>query len=559
MTSVPAASNPFLTFLLTARLSWDSSARKKLPLEAKDEIKSRIHTAEKFVPLDRLALSPQCGFASTMEGNLLSEADQEAKLRLVAETAREVWGDAKSPVSSKVKGEVRLIQLNLPPGPKGFPVLGSVFEPKGDTITYLTNCTREYGDIVFFRFLGVPACYVQASGSTSSPSLVTQNNNFVKSKDYRAMHAACWATACSSAKAISGACGQRKFIQPSISSGKNHGLRANHGGLHTQRMLETWSDGQTLDMHEAMMRLTLGIVAKTLFDADVSHEAEDVDAALAVLMGKFLRQAGMALLLPRWFPLPTSQLLKRAVGRLDKVIYGIIEQRRAGGQMSGDLLGAFLQTRDDEGIGMTDRQLHDEIMTLFLAGRGNDGKRAFLDVAPARPKSLKSNSKLIRGTLITVLNGKIPTPADLPRLVYSDMVLRESMRMYPPVWVIGRRALSAFRLGEYEIPANTNMLISQYLMHRDTRYFPEPERFDPERWRAGDPRAASLPRFAYFPFGGGPRVCIGAAFGMMEAVLLLATIAQKFKIEVAPGEKVSMQPSVTLRPRNGIPVKLKRR
>src|SRR5258708_10880299 len=136
----------------------------------------------------------------------------------------------------------------------------------------------------------------------------------------------------------------------------------------TQRMLASWSDGQALDIHEAMMSLTLGIVAKTLFDADVSHEAEAVDAALTVLMGKFLRQAGLALLLPRWVPLPTSQLLKRAVDRLDKVIYGIIEQRRASGQMSGDLLSVFLQVQDDEGIGMTDRQLHDEIMTLFLAG-----------------------------------------------------------------------------------------------------------------------------------------------------------------------------------------------
>jgi cytochrome P450 len=349
---------------------------------------------------------------------------------------------------------------------------------------------------------------------------------------------------------------QRKLIQPAFHQEKITAY-AQIMVDYTQRMLETWSDGQTLDMHEAMMRLTLGIVAKTLFDADVSHEAEDVDAALAVLMGKFLRQAGMALLLPTWVPLPTSQLLKRAVGRLDKVIYGIIEQRRASGQMSGDLLSAFLQTRDDEGVGMTDRQLHDEIMTLFLAGHettANVLSWTWLLLG----QNPEAEQKLIE-ELTRVLNGKIPTPSDLPRLVYTDMVLRESMRLYPPVWVIGRRALSSFRLGDYEIPANTNMLISQYLMHRDSRYFPDPDRFDPERWRAGDARAAALPRFAYFPFGGGPRVCIGAAFGMMEAVLLLATIAQKFQIQIVPGEKVSMQPSVTLRPRNGIPVKLKRR
>jgi cytochrome P450 len=428
-----------------------------------------------------------------------------------------------------------------------------VFEPKGDTITYLKKCTREYGDIVFFRFLGVPACYLSKPEYIESV-LVTQNNNFVKSKDYRAMRRVLGNGLLLSEGEFWRR--QRKLIQPAFHQEKITAY-AQIMVDYTQRMLETWSDGQTLDMHEAMMRLTLGIVAKTLFDADVSHEAEDVDAALTVLMGKFLRQAGMALLLPRWFPLPTSQLLKHAVGRLDKVIYGIIEQRRASGQMSGDLLSAFLQTRDDEGVGMTDRQLHDEIMTLFLAGHettANVLSWAWLLLG----QNPEVEQKLIE-ELDRVLNGKIPTPADLPRLAYTDMVLRESMRLYPPVWVIGRRALSSFRLGDYEIPANTNMLISQYLMHRDARYFPEPERFDPERWRAGDPRAASLPRFAYFPFGGGPRVCIGAAFGLMEAVLLLATIAQKFKIEVAPGEKVIMQPSVTLRPRNGIPVKLKRR
>ena len=432
-------------------------------------------------------------------------------------------------------------------------MLGSVFEPKGDTIRYLTSCAREYGDIVFFRFLGVPACYVSRPEYIES-ILVTQSNNFVKSKDYRAMRRVLgnglllsegdfWRR-------------QRKLIQPAFHQSRIAAYAEIMVG-YAERMLASWSDGQALDIHEAMMRLTLGIVAKTLFDADVSHEAEDVDAALAVLMGKFLPQAGMALLLPTWIPLPTSRLLKRAVGRLDKVIYGIIEQRRVSGQMSGDLLSAFLQAQDDEGLGMTDRQLHDEIMTLFLAGHettANVLSWTWLLLG----QNPEVEQKLIE-ELTRVLGGRVPVPADLPQLVYTDAVLRESMRLYPPVWVIGRRALAAFRLGDYEIPADTNVLISQYLMHRDARYFPEPDRFDPDRWSAGDPRAAALPRFAYFPFGGGPRVCVGAGFAMMEAVLLLATIAQQFQIQIPPGEKISMQPSVTLRPRSGIPTELKRR
>jgi cytochrome P450 len=443
--------------------------------------------------------------------------------------------------------------LKLPPGPKGLPLFGSVFEPRGDTIGYLTKCAREYGDIVFFRFLGVPACFVNRPDYIESV-LVTQNNNFVKSKDYRAMRRVLGNGLLLSEGGFWRR--QRKLIQPAFHQERIAAYAEIMVG-YTQRMLATWSDGQTLDIHEAMMRLTLGIVAKTLFDADVSHEAEDVDAALAVLMGKFLPQAGLALLLPTWVPLPTSQLLKRAVGRLDKVIYGIIEQRRAGGQMSGDLLSAFLQVQDDEGVGMTDRQLHDEIMTLFLAGHETTANVLswtwfLLGQNPEVEEKLFEE-------LGRVLGGRLPTPADLPRLLYTDTVLRESMRLYPPVWVIGRRALAPFRLGEYELPADTNVLISQLILHKDARYFPDPERFDPDRWNASDPRGAALPRFSYFPFGGGPRVCIGAGFGMMEAVLLLATIAQQFRIQIAAGQNVKIQPTVTLRPRNGIPATLRRR
>jgi cytochrome P450 len=432
-------------------------------------------------------------------------------------------------------------------------VFGSVFEPRGDSIGYLTRCAREFGDIVFFRFLGVPACFVNRPDYIESV-LVTQNNNFVKSKDYRAMRRVLGNGLLLSEGEFWRR--QRKLIQPAFHQERIVAY-ADIMTDHAQRMLSSWSDGQTLDIHEAMMHLTLGIVAKTLFDADVSHEAEDVDAALSILMGKFLRQAGLALLLPAWVPLPTSRLLKRAVGRLDKVIYGIIEQRRASGQMSGDLLSVFLQAHDDEGVGMTDRQLHDEIMTLFLAGHETTANVLswtwfLLGLNP------EVEEKLIE-ELRRVLGGRVPTPADLPQLVYTDMVLRESMRLYPPVWVIGRRALAPFRLGEYELPADTNMLISQLILHRDARYFPEPLQFNPDRWSPSDPRAVSLPRFAYFPFGGGPRVCIGAGFAMMEAVLLLATIAQQFRIQIAPGQKVKMQPTVTLRPRNGIPVTLKRR
>src|SRR5579863_8266433 len=301
-------------------------------------------------------------------------------------------------------------KLKLPPGPKGFPVVGSVFEPKGDTIRYLTKCAREYGDIVFFRFLGVPACFVNRPDYIESV-LVAQSNNFVKSKDYRAMRRVLGNGLLLSEGEFWRR--QRKLIQPAFHQDRIAAYAETMVG-YAQRMLASWSDGQTLDIHEAMMRLTLGIVAKTLFDADVSHEAEDVDAALSILMGKFLRQAGLALLLPAWVPLPTSRLLKRAVGRLDKVIYGIIGQRRASGQMSGDLLSVFLQAHDDEGVGMTNRQLHDEIMTLFLAGHETTA-----NVLSWTWLLLGQNPEVERKLveeLRRVLGARAPTPADLSRL-----------------------------------------------------------------------------------------------------------------------------------------------
>jgi cytochrome P450 len=388
--------------------------------------------------------------------------------------------------------------------------------------------------------------------------LVTQHNNFEKSKDYRALRRVLGNGLLTSEGDFWRR--QRKLVQPAFHQARIASY-AEVMVAYTERMLATWEDGQkisgglasepaSIDVHEAMMRLTLDIVAKTLFDTDVSREAEDVGTALQFLMSKFFRQAAFALLLPSFVPIPTTQQLRRAVKQLDKVIYEIIRRRHASETSSDDLLSVFLEAQDDEGIRMTDRQLHDEIMTLFLAGHettANALSWTWLLLGQHPDVEEKLAEELRR-----VLGGRSPTMADLPRLTYTDMVLKEAMRLYPPVWVIGRRALAPFRLGEYELPAGTNVLMSQRITHRDPRYFPEPERLDPGRWKATDPRNLSLPRFAYFPFGGGPRVCVGAGFATMEAALLLATIAQRFKLTLVPGQTIVPLPSVTLRPKSGI-------
>ena len=428
-----------------------------------------------------------------------------------------------------------------------------MFEPRGDAIRYFTKCIREYGDIVFLRFLGVPMCLVNRPDCIESV-LVTQHNNFEKSKDYRALRRVLGNGLLTSEGVFWRR--QRKLVQPAFHQGRIAAY-AEVMVAYTERMVASWKHGEGLDVHEAMMRLTLDIVAKTLFDTDVSREAQDVGAALQVLMSKFFRQAGFALLLPSFIPIPTTRRLQRAVGQLDKVIYEIIRRRRTSGQTSGDLLSVLLRAQDDEGLGMTDRQLHDEIMTLFLAGHETTANALswtwlLLGQNPGVEEKLVEE-------LRRVLGGRSPTAADLPRLTYTEMILREAMRLYPPVWVIGRRGLAPFRMGEYELPAETNVLMSQIITHRDARYFPDPDRFDPDRWKADDPRFVSLPRFAYFPFGGGPRVCIGAGFAMMEAVLLLATIAQRSTLTLVPGQTIEKLPSVTLRPKSGIRVILHRR
>jgi len=441
----------------------------------------------------------------------------------------------------------------LPPGPKGLPFFGEVFKPRGDAIGYLSRIAREYGDIVFVRFLGVPMCLINRPEYIESV-LTTQSLNFEKSKDYRALRRVLGAGLLTSEGELWRR--QRRLIQPAF----YHERVSDYAeGMveYTERMLASWQDGQMRDVHADMMRLTLDIVAKTLFGTEVSREAEDVGASLHLLMRRFMKQAGYAFLLPSRIPLPTTLRIRRAVRRLNQVIYEIIRSRRASGRRSGDLLSMLLDAHDEEGAVMTDRQLQDEIMTLFLAGHETTATALswtwlLLAQNPAVETALAE--KLQR-----VLGGRAPQVADLPRLSYAEMVLKEAMRLYPPVWVIGRRALAPFQLGEYQLPARTNVLMLQYLMHRDARYFPEPERFDPERWRENDPRNASLPRFAYFPFGGGPRVCVGAGFGMMETMLLLAAIAQRFKLSLVPNQTIEMLPSVTLRPKNGIRVTLARR
>jgi cytochrome P450 len=294
------------------------------------------------------------------------------------------------------------------------------------------------------------------------------------------------------------------------------------------------------------------IVAEVLFSVEVSEDAQKVAAALNLLMR---HTTGLRMIMPpllRHVPLPALVRVKRAVHELDEIVNRIIRQRRANGDETGDLLSMLMAARDEDGSVMTDRQLRDEIMTFLLAG--HETTAVSLSWTWYLLSQHPEAAHQLRRELNDVLGGRTPRLEDLACLPYTDKVVKESMRLYPPAWSLARSTTNETNIGGYRLPMGANVVMSPWIMHRDPRFFDHPERFDPDRWTTQ--ATQHLPRFAYFPFGGGPRFCIGASFAMMEANLLLATIAQRFQVSLVPGHPVAPQPGITLRPRYGMHMKM---
>ncbi|HKS29124.1 MAG TPA: cytochrome P450, partial [Pyrinomonadaceae bacterium] len=316
------------------------------------------------------------------------------------------------------------------------------------------------------------------------------------------------------------------------------------------RTAASWRDGEQLDMLQEMMRLTLAIVAKTLFDADVEEEAQEIGEALATILSLFNAMMFPFAELLEKLPLPQNKRFERAKRRLDETIYRIIDERRKSGEDRGDLLSMLLMSQDEEGTGgMTDKQVRDEAMTLFLAGHETTANA--LTWTWYLLSQHEEQEARLHSELDEVLAGRErPRVEDVERLRYTEMVLMESMRLYPPAWAIGRLATKEIEIGGYRIAPGSLVLVSQYVMHRDARYYPEPERFDPERWTM-EAREAR-PQFSYFPFGAGARRCIGESFAWMEGILLIATLARRFRMRHVPTHPVELQPLITLRPKHGM-------
>jgi cytochrome P450 len=443
----------------------------------------------------------------------------------------------------------------LPPGPKGRFLTGNLLDYSRDQLGYLTRCAREYGDVVRLRFVNVRV-YLLNHPDHVEYVLIRNNNNFIKSRGQRHSLGFLGGGLLTSEGPLWRR--QRRLAQPAF-----HQERISaYGGTMVEcaeRTVSAWQDGEVRDVHEDMARLTLEIVAKTLFGTLLTKELEEVGEALAVIAKRFAGRGGVLFQIPKSIPTPGNLRFRRAIRRLDEIVYGIIRRRRASGEDAyprGDLLSILLAARDEEtGEAMSDEQLRDEVMTILLAGHETTANALSWTwyLIAGHPEA---EAKLFE-ELREVLAGRAPTAEDLPRLGYADAVIKESMRLYPPVWAFGREALKDCKIGGYHVPAGTQLVMSQWVMHRDPRYYENPGKFRPERWT--EDSAEKPPKYAYFPFGGGPRLCIGRPFAKMEAVLLLATIAQRFQFSPASGRPVMPQPSITLRPKGGTKMALTRR
>lgn len=414
-----------------------------------------------------------------------------------------------------------------------------------DPLHVSMNLARKYGDVLHFK-LGREEVFFLNHPDDIRELLVVQHENFRKGEGVMMLDRVL-------GKGLITNDGfahkkQRRLVQPAFHRKRIAGYATAMVDA-ALRQAQIWQNGARIDMAQEMLHLTLMIVSKTLFNTDVEKEADTFHQGLATAMEAFRKIA-----LSPWgelieqLPFPINARLRQARENLDKVVYRIIDEHRRAGIDQGDLLSMLLLARDEDGSSMDDQQVRDEIMTLFLAGHETVAHALTWTwhLLSQHPDALAR----LQCEVDTVLGTRPATIDDIARLVYTERVIMESMRLCPPVWAIDRRALCDTDIRGVLIPARSRVVMSQYVVHHDARFYPDPERFDPERWT---PEVqATRPKFAYFPFGGGPRLCIGESFAWTESILLLATLSQCWEAQSAPGARIEFQPAVTLRPKYGV-------
>lgn len=449
-------------------------------------------------------------------------------------------------------------ELRQAPGPRGRPIVGSLpaLERQG-MLPFFLDLWRRYGDTVRVK-MGPIVQHLVVDPADVHHVLVANHRNYVKGFGFRKLKLALGEGLFLSEGPLWQR--QRRLMQPPFTS---KGVLDFAAAMtrSTEVMLTRWEaaarDGQPLDVNQEMARLAMDIIAQTMFDFPIGDEAYETAEAFRYVL-EFVSQRSLRIVdWPMFVPTPANRRFKRALAALDAFTGQMIAQRRRrADEAPRDLLTMLIQARDEEtGAGMSEQQLRDEVLTIFFAGHETTAQALtwtwyLLSRTPRVEQRLHDE-------LESVLSGRLPTAADLPQLSYTRMVFEEAMRLYPPVLMLARDAIGPDELGGYEIPAGSMIVLSQYITHRHPRYWDEPDEFEPERFR---PEAvAARPNYAYFPFGGGPRTCLGDKFAMLEGVLVLASVAQRYRLRLVKGHRVEPVSIGTLRPRYGMQMTLERR
>lgn len=449
--------------------------------------------------------------------------------------------------------------VKRPSGPKGHFLLGSINQFSEDQPAFLLESVKKYGDLVYVRLAHMHT-YLVAQPDLIREVLVTQSDKFEKAPlDKQILGKFLGNGLLISDGAFHKR--QRRLAQPAFHSKRIQ----NYAEVmvdYANRIMAGWQNKAIVNVVDEMMHLTMLIVSKTLFDADAitgsGDTAETISSAMDDFQAVSNRDYQRGFSLPSWIPTADNRLRNQAATKFNQVMEQIIAERRqtaVNGQITdtGDLLSMLMLSVDEDGEFMDDAQLRNEVATLFAAGHETTSNAlSWTWYLLAQHPEVEAN---LHAELDNVLAGRQPTLADLPTLPYSLQIIKESMRLYPPAWILnGRLALEDVEIGGYTIPKGSTIFVSPYVMHHLPQYFDEPEAFKPERFTPEFEK--SLPKYAYMPFGGGARVCIGNAFAMMEAQLILATIAQRFRLELATDKPVQYKAQITLTPEDGIQMRL---